>query len=251
MDVAAGRNVVVVLLQLGVIDDATEFLLFFPADKDIDDAPDTVLGDEVLGIAFFEDPAGVDEQHAVLLFRWFRLVQEQHDSRSGGVVKEVFREIEHAFDDIVIDEPLADALFLVGTCIARPARSGTGIEDDCCTTPRVQAGMDVLHPPPVGGGFAGKTGPGGKAVEFIVVVVGLGEPVLVPHRIGDDTIEGAEFTLFVAEFGIFEGIADLNLAFHVVNDHVHIGHGPCFRDVLLAKQFQRGKGGRVFQPAIT
>ena len=36
------------------------------------------------------------------------------------------------------------------------------------------------------------------------------------------------------EFGLAEGVADLNLAFHVMNDHVHVGHGPGAGLVFLA-----------------
>jgi hypothetical protein len=97
--------------------------------------------------------------------------------------------------------------------------------------------MHVLDPTPIGGGFAGEAGPGGEAVEFVVVVVGLGEPVLVPHGVGNDTVEGAEFALLVAEFGVLEGVADLDLTLHVVDDHVHVGHGPSLGNVFLAEQF--------------
>jgi hypothetical protein len=135
--------------------------------------------------------------------------------------------------------------------IARAAGGGSGIEDDGGAAFFIQAGVHVLDPAPVGGGFAGKAGPGGKAVEFVVVVVGLGEPVLVPHRIGDNAVDGAEFTLPVAEFWVLEGVADLDLAFHVVDDHVHVGHGPGVGGVLLAVELERGDGalpafGRLF-----
>ena len=42
----------------------------------------------------------------------------------------------------------------------------------------VHAGVDMLHPAPVGGGFAGKAGSGWEEVEF--VVVGLGELLIRP-----------------------------------------------------------------------
>ena len=61
MDVAAGGDVVVVFLQLGVIDDAAEFFLFLPPDEGVGDALDACVGDEVLGVALFEDLAGFDE----------------------------------------------------------------------------------------------------------------------------------------------------------------------------------------------
>ena len=100
--------------------------------------------------------------------------------------------------------------------------------------------MDVLHPTPIGRGFAGETSPCGKAVKFVVVVVSLSEPVLVPHGIGDDAVEGAEFALPVAELGVLEGVADLDLPLHVVDDHVHVGHGPGVGGVLLTVELERG-----------
>jgi hypothetical protein len=107
------------------------------------------------------------------------LVQEQHDARGGGVVEEILGQVEDALDEVLVDEPLADGLFLVGAGIARAAGGGAGVEDDGGAALGVEAGVHVLDPAPVGGGFAGKAGTGGKALEFIGVVVGLGEPVLV------------------------------------------------------------------------
>lgn len=242
VDVAAGRDVVVVLLQLAVVDDAAEFFRFLPADEGVGDALDALNGDEVLGVALFEDLGGIDEQDLALARLRLGLVQEQQDARSGGVVEQVFGQVEHALDEVVVDEPLADGLFLVGAGIARSARCGAGVEDDGGPAGGVHAGVDVLHPAPVGGGFTGKAGPGGKTVEFVVVVVGLGEPVLVPHGISDDAVEAAELALLVAEFGVLEGVADLDLAFHVMDDHVHVGHGPGLGGEFLAEQFQGGDG---------
>lgn len=239
MDIAAGRDVVVVLLQFRVVDDAAEFFGFGPADEGVGDALDAGLGNEVLGVALFKDLAGVDEQDLALARLRLGLVQEQHDTGRGGVVEQVFGQIQHALDQVVIHEPLADGLFLVGAGIARTARGGPGVEDDGGASGGVQAGVHVLDPAPVGGGFAGKAGPGGKAVEYVGVVIGLGEPVLVPHGIGDYAVEAAQFALLGAEFRVLEGIADLDLAFHVVDDHVHVGHGPGLGDVFLAEELER------------
>ena len=54
-----------------------------------------------------------------------------------------------------------------------------------------EAGEHVLHPAPVGLA-AGEARALGKAVELVGVVVLFLEPVLVPHRIGDDAVEGLE-----------------------------------------------------------
>ncbi len=126
---------------------------------------------------------------------------------------------------------------LVGASIARAAGGGTGVEDDGGPTGLVtvrswlETGAHVLDPAPVGGRLTGKTGE--KTLEFIVVVIGLAIFSLVPHGIGDDAIEGAELAVFPgAELGILEGVADLDLSLHIVDNHIHIGHGP-------------GLGGRI------
>ena len=93
-------------------------------------------------------------------------------------------------------------------------------------------------PAPVGFA-AGKAGAFGEAVELVVVVVGFLAPVLVPHRIGDDAVEGLEAVAF-AELGILEGVADLDLALHVVDDHVHVGHGPGLRRCIPGRRVWSG-----------
>ncbi len=118
VDVAAGGDVVVVLLQLGVIDDATEFFLFFPSDEGVGDALDAVVGDEVLWVSLFEDLAGVDEEDFTLSGLRFIPVEEEDDAGGGGVVEEVFGQVEDAFNEVVVDEPLADGFFLIGAGIA-------------------------------------------------------------------------------------------------------------------------------------
>ena len=51
-------------------------------------------------------------------------------------------------------------------------------------------------------------------------------------------VEGLE-AVASAKLGIFEAVADLDLALHVMDDHVHIGHRPGFRRVFLAVELER------------
>ncbi len=102
----------------------------------------------------------------------------------------------------------------------------------------------MLHPAPVGL-VAGEARSLGKAVEFVGVVVLLGELSLVPHGIGHRAVEGLE-AVALAEFRMAEGVADLDLAFHVMDDHVHVCHGPGGGRGFLAVEFEGGKGGQVF-----
>ena len=103
----------------------------------------------------------------------------------------------------------------------------------------IEAGEDVLHPAPVGLA-AGKARALGEAVELVGVVVLLLELSLVPHGIGDDAVEGLE-AVALAELRIAEGVADLDLALHVVDDHVHVRHGPGAGLVFLAVELERAR----------
>ena len=165
MDVAAGGDVVVVFLQLGVIDDSAEFFLFLPPDEGLGDAGDACLRDEVLGISLLEDLAGVEKKDFALAVLGLGLVQEEDDAGGGGVVEEVLGEVEDALDKVAVNEPLADALFLVGSCIPRATGGGSGVEDDSSAAGVVQAGMDMLDPAPVGGGLPRESCSGGEAVS--------------------------------------------------------------------------------------
>jgi len=50
------------------------------------------------------------------------------------------------------------------------------------------------------------------------VGLGIGGVDITPHRVGNYAVEGAQLS-FVAELGIFEGVTDLDLTFHVMNNH--------------------------------
>jgi len=113
---------------------------------------------------------------------------------------------------------------------------------------RFEAGKDVLHPAPVGLA-AGEARTLGEAVEFVGVVVLFLELGLVPHGVGHGTVESPE-AVALAEFGFAKGVPDLNLALHVVDDHVHIGHGPGAGFVFLAIELQGCGRERIFPPAV-
>ena len=62
---------------------------------------------------------------------------------------------------------------LLVPALPEPREDGTGVEDDGGAAGGIEAGVHVLDPAPVGGRFPWEPGPGGEAVEFVIVVVGL------------------------------------------------------------------------------
>ncbi len=148
----------------------------------------TLSGD--LAHAIFEviDLAGVDEEYLASSGFRLSLVEKQDDAQRGDVVDRSFRAVEDALDKVVVREPLADGLFLVGAGVARTAGGGASVQDDGCAALSVGTGVDMLDPAPVGGRLAGEAGAGREAIELVVVVVGLGERALIPHGIGNDMV---------------------------------------------------------------
>jgi hypothetical protein len=94
----------------------------------------------------------------------------------------------------------------------------------------------VLCPAPVSRGFAGETGPREEPAEFVGIIIGLYEPVLIPHGVGDDTIEGAEPTAFVPELGVLEGVAE---------EARDVERGVEAEAVVTVDEDDRGAGGGV------
>ena len=76
----------------------------------------------------------------------------------------------NTLDEVAIDEPLADGLFLVVPGISRAAGDGPGVPDHGGAAIGLEGGEDVLRPAPVGGGFPGETGSGGEAVELVIAL---------------------------------------------------------------------------------
>jgi len=150
VDVAAGGDVEIVLRDLLAADDARVFLHFLPPAEGPGDAADGVLGDVVLRVALGELAAGVEQKELVLALLRLGPVQHEDDAGSGGVVEQVLRQVDDALDDVLLHEPAAHVLFLVGVRIAGTARGGAGVEHHGGAALRLEAGEDVLHPAPVG-----------------------------------------------------------------------------------------------------
>ncbi len=69
-----------------------------------------VICDVVLGIAFFKLTSGVEQKEFVLAIGGFILVQEQNDAWRSGVVKQIFGQVNHAFNQVIIHKPFAHLL---------------------------------------------------------------------------------------------------------------------------------------------
>ena len=61
---------------------------------------------------------------------------------------------------------------------------------------------------------------------------------------------GLRIALLVAEFGILEGVADLDFAFHVVDDHVHVDHGLKISGRMKSLYFGASLAPRMEQAAF-
>lgn len=107
----------------------------------------------------------------------------------------------------------------------------------------------MLYPAPVGlaSGVARALR---EAVELVGVVVLLLELGLVPHGIGHHAVEGLQ-AVALTKLRLAEGITDLNLAFHVMNDHVHVGHGPGAGLVFLTVEADGGVAIFTLTPAFS
>src|SRR5207247_4004929 len=139
---------------------------------------------------------------------------------------------DDALNEILLNEPAAHIFFFVRVCIAGTSLGRTGVEHHGGAPLRLETGEDDLHPAPIGLA-AGITSTFGKTVELVSVVIGFLPPILIPHGIGDYAVKSLK-AIVLSKLRIFESIAELNLAFHIVDDHVHVGHGPGFSSVFLA-----------------
>src|ERR1700719_4475419 len=119
-------------------------------------------------------------------------VQKEQNAWSASVVEKVFGQVDDAFDEVLLDEPLADGPFLILVGVAAATGSAARVEDDCGPAVLVQRAENVLCPAPIGRLRAWKAGPLRESAKLVGIVILFLEPVLVPHRIGDNAIERLE-----------------------------------------------------------
>ena len=131
VDVAAGGDVVVVLGNLLAVDDAAVFLLFLPRREGVGDARGWRRpGCSSSGRPWRTRWLALRRKSLPLRSFGLALFRNEDDAGGGGVVEEVFRQVDDALDEVLLHEPAADVLFLVGVGIAGAARGGAGVEHD-------------------------------------------------------------------------------------------------------------------------
>ena len=215
--IAADVEVVVVGLDdLGLVHQAAVFGDLALVGEDEIDLLDVFGAQLVLVLAFGVFAVGVDEQHLVAQGVGLVLVGHEHAGGNAGAVKEAGRQADDGLDHIILDEDLADELFL-----AAPKEHAVG-HDGGHVAVGLEAGQHVLDEHEVGL-LAGLGAPLAKAIGELqggpAVVLGKG-------RIGQDAVELADLAVFQNQ-RVFQGVPVFNgKAGDVVQDHVHVADRP-------------------------
>src|SRR3989339_614392 len=113
MNVAGRRYVVVVLDDFVFCDNLTKLINFFPFQEGVSYLFLTFFSDVVLRIAFLKFKRSIDQKYLVLPALWLILVEKQHYARRGGIVEQVFRQIQDSLNQILLDKPHPDGFLLV------------------------------------------------------------------------------------------------------------------------------------------
>src|SRR2546427_12342423 len=101
LDIARGREVIIVPSNFIDGDDFDETLSVFARTKCISDLFDGFVGNKILRPAFLKFVTSVDEDDFALAVLWFVAVEDDDDSGGGRVVDMVILEQDHALDDII------------------------------------------------------------------------------------------------------------------------------------------------------
>ena len=224
VNVSAGRNIEVILLNLLAVDDARVPLHFLPSSERVGDATDSVLWNVVLRVALGEVATGVQQEEPILALLRLGLVMHDDDARRSRVVEEILRQVDDTFDQVLLDKPAADFFLFIRIRFAGATRSGTGVDNHGGAARWIKTCENMLQPTPISFA-AGIARTLRKAIEFIGIVVLLLELRLIPHGISYNAVESPQ-AVTLTKLGLAERIPDLNLALQVVDDHVHICHRP-------------------------
>ncbi len=233
VDVAADVEVVIMLLHdLGLAHEAAVFRQLAFVGKDEINLFDVLGAEFVLVLALGVFAVGVDEENLVTQGVGFILVEDKDAGGDAGAVEEPGRQAHYCLDDVVLDEELADELFLAAAEEDAVGHNGGGVAAG------LKAGEHVLDEHEVGL-FPGLGAPlakaGGKLERGAAVVLREG-------RIGQHAVELAD-GVAVQNLRVLQGVAVLDgEAGDVVEDHVHHADRPYGAVGVLA---EKGKVVRV------
>ncbi|MBA7554194.1 hypothetical protein ES705_46806 [subsurface metagenome] len=187
--VAAGANVVIVFYNFFLAYQPGKLFFFFKCLVGFGNAFYAFSRDVVFWVAFFKLLACMKQINFVLVL--LGLVQKKNNTWCCGIVKEVFGEINHTFNQVLFNKPLAAVFFFVAALVAAAPACCSGIKNNGCPSVIIQAAINVLHPAPVN---LTATTSCRKAFQFVndkVIVIDIWQtvPALVPHGIGNHTVK--------------------------------------------------------------
>lgn len=203
-------QVIILLADLAVGHQAGEVLPVLPLGEGVQNGLDVLLC-QLVAVGHLDALlAGIDEQGGVVRFGLF----QHHDaSGNGGAEEQVVRQLDHAVDEVVVDEILADLLLRSapvhdpgeaddggGAVGGQPAQ---GVHDEG----QIRLGLGGKH---ACGGETGVVDEGGVAVSLPLDGVG---------RVGNDDLKG----FFIPMLGVHKGVpvGDVELVVvDVMQEHI-------------------------------
>ena len=210
LDVAGDGYVVAVLGNVAVFYQTSEVGDVLAPGVGIQDFLPVLRQELVLVAAAHEFAAGINEQRGVIELGFL-----QHDDAGGnrGAEEQIWRELDHRVDIIVVDQVLAD--FLLRTAAIKHTREF----DDSGRAIHRQPTEDVQGEGQIGLALGGEHA--GRGETRIVDEQGIG--VAIPfdriRRIGNDGLE--RFVIPVRRIGQRVAVGDVELlVVHIVQEHV-------------------------------
>ncbi len=149
MDVAAGGDVVVVFLQLGVIDEAAEFFHFTPIDEGVGNAPDALASGCSFGVTAWKALCSHSPKRLRCRSAGLALLRKSRMPRRAGVVKQIFRQIDDIADRVALHKPFTHLLFFVGGGVAGAAQTAP-VSSTIAARRLHQSGWPEYAPAPIG-----------------------------------------------------------------------------------------------------
>ncbi len=180
LDIARDRDIVVVGSDIGIIHELSKILAIRASSVGVEDFLAIVWTESILGTSTDELTRCVDKQRLIVRFGFF----EYHDTgRDRCPEKEVWRELDHSVDVVVIDEIFADFGF-----------SSSSIEhswelDDRSRPTGREPAQHMEREGEIGLGFGSEDTRRGETRIIDKDGIGVSFPVDRVGRIGDDRIK--------------------------------------------------------------